>query len=240
MNQHRDRPSSSFIKLEMSRNAAPPRQVLRAPATESTGFLTSVEDEMVDQRQENKLTKKTEEAFRETGEQAAEQTRRIGLAAASAGEDMSQVSADFLRQNAEIMQNAWRFGMEAVSVLMSRSTDQFGRTFGWRGDEAKQATDRSVQNTQTVLNSATAVSKGVNEISREYFQFARRQMETNIDRMNELWNCRTPHELAALQSEFVRDTVASALESSRRVADMSLKVADDAGKRIADNMQRAA
>jgi hypothetical protein len=28
MNQHRDRPSSSFIKLEMSRSAAPPRQSL--------------------------------------------------------------------------------------------------------------------------------------------------------------------------------------------------------------------
>jgi hypothetical protein len=30
------------------------------------------------------------------------------------------------------------------------------------------------------------------------------------------------------------------LESSRRVADMSLKVAEDAGKRISANMQRAA
>jgi phasin family protein len=95
-----------------------------------------------------------------------------------------------------------------------------------------------VRNTQTVMESATAVSKGANDISREYFQFARLQMEKNMDRLNELWRCRTPHELAAVQSDLIRDTMTGVLESGRRMADMSLKVADEAGKRIA--MQRAA
>jgi len=199
-----------------------------------------MEEAMVDTRQENKTTQKTEELVRQTGEQAAEQTRRIGLAAAKAGEDLSRVSADLLHQNAEMLQNTLRFGMEAVTEVMNRSTDQLGRTFGWTGDEAQQATERSVRNTQTIMDSATAVSRGVNEISREYFQFARRQMEKNMDRMNELWRCRSPHEFAAVQSDLVRDTMTGVFESGRRVADMSLKVADDAGKRIAGNMQRAA
>jgi hypothetical protein len=194
---------------------------------------------MADTRQE-KSSQKMEEAVRGTGEQAADQTRRVGLAAAKAGEDLSRVSADFLRQNTEILQNTWRFGMEAAAAVMSRSTDQLGRTFGWTGDEAQQAAERSVRNTHTVMDSAAAVSKGVNEISREYLQLARRQIENNMERMNELWRCRTAHELAAVQSDLIRETMTGALESSRRVADMSLKVADDAGKRIAENMQRAA
>ena len=197
-------------------------------------------DTRADTRQENKSSQKTEESFRGTGEQAAEQTRRIGQAAAKAGEDLSGVSADFLRQNTEMLQNTWRFGVETASAVMNRSTDQLGRTFGWTGDEAQQAAERSVRNTQTVMDSAAAVSKGMNEISREYFQFARRQMEKNMERLNELWRCRTPHELAAVQSDLIRETMTGALESSRRVADMSLKVADDAGKRISGNMQRAA
>jgi Phasin protein len=164
----------------------------------------------------------------------------LGMAAAKAGEEVSRVSADFLNQNAEMVQNSWRFGMEAVTEAMNRSTDHLGRTFGWTGDEAQQATERSVRNTQSVMESATTVSKGLNEISREYFQFARRQMEKNMDRMTELWRCRTPHEFAAVQSDLIRDTMTGVLESSRRVADMSLKVADDAGKRIANNVQRAA
>jgi hypothetical protein len=198
-----------------------------------------MEDGMADTRHENK-SNRPEELTRQAGEQAAEQTRRIGMAAAKAGEEVSRVSADFLNQNAEMVQNSWRFGMEAVTEAMNRSTDHLGRTFGWTGDEAQQATERSVRNTQSVMESATAVSKGLNEISREYFQFARRQMEKNMDRMNELWRCRTPHEFAAVQSDLIRDTMTGVLESGRRVADMSLKVADDAGKRIANNIQRVA
>jgi phasin family protein len=199
-----------------------------------------MEEGMADTRHESKSSQKAEETFRQTSEEAAEQTRRIGSAAAKAGEDLSRVSADLAHQNAEMLQNTWRFGVEAVSEVMNRSTDQFGRTFGWTGDEAQQATERSVRNTQTVMESATAVSKGANDISREYFQFVRRQMEKNLDRLNELWRCRTPHELTAVQSDFIRDAMSGALESGRRMADMSLKVADEAGKCIAGSMQRAA
>ena len=202
--------------------------------------MKAEDNEMADTRQENKSSQKTEESVRQTGEHAAEQTRRIGQAAARAGEDLSQVSADFVRQNAETMQNACRFGMEAATTVMNRSADQFGRSFGWTGDEAQRATERSVRNTQTLMESATAVNRGLNEISREYFQFVVHQMETNMARLNELLNCRSPYELAAVQSDLVREAMTGALESSRRVADLSLKVAEDAGKRISGNMQRAA
>jgi hypothetical protein len=198
-----------------------------------------LEEKMADTRHEQK-THKNEESIRETGEQAAEQTRRIGLAAAKTGEDLAQVSADLLRQNTETMRNAWRFGVEAVTVVMNRSTDQFGGVFGYTGEEAQQAAEKSVRNTQSVMDSARAVSKGLNDVSREYFQFAQRQIEHNMDLMNELWRCRTPHEFAAVQSDLIRDTMTGALESGRRVADMSLKVADDAGKRITAYTQRAA
>jgi uncharacterized protein YllA (UPF0747 family) len=197
-----------------------------------------MEEGMADTRHD-KSTQKPEELSRQTSDQAAEQTRRMGIAAKTS-EEVSRVSADLLNQNAEMLQNTWRFGLETVTEAMNRSSDHLGRTFGWTGDEAQQATEISVRNTQSVMESATAVSKGLNEISREYFQFARRQMEKNMDRMNELWRCRTPHEFAAVQSELIRDTMTGAIESGRRVADMSLKVADDAGRRITSNVQRAA
>jgi hypothetical protein len=48
--------------------------------------------------------------------------------------------------------------------------------------------------------------------------------------MNELWRCRTAQDVAAVQSDLVRETMGSVLETCRRVADMSLKLADDAAK----------
>ena len=58
-----------------------------------------------------------------------------------------------------------------------------------------------------------------------------------MDRLNELWSCRTPQDFAAVQSDMMRETVETVLESSRRIADMSVKMADDAGKQINENME---
>jgi hypothetical protein len=88
------------------------------------------------------------------------------------------------------------------------------------------------------MYSATAVAKGMNGVSREYFGFVRQQIERSMDRMNELWRCRTPHDFAAVHSDLVRDTIGSALDTSRRMADMSLKVADDAGNHITQTIER--
>lgn len=206
---------------------------------------------MANPRQEDKHTQAMEDAGRRFGDKAAEQTTRIGQAAADqtsgvgqaaaeAGEQVARASADLIKQNVETMQDAWRFGLETASSAMGRSTEQLGRTLGVSGDglqQATEATQRSARNAQTVLYTGTAAAKVMSGISREYFQMVRRQLEKNLDRMNELWTCRTPQDFAAVQSDIVRETVETALESSRRVADMSLKMADDAGKQIKQGVE---
>ncbi len=200
---------------------------------------------MANPRQEDKFTqnqenKSAEETVRRTGERAAEQTRRIGLAAGQAGEEMARVSANLFQQNAEIVQNTWRFGVDIATAMVGRSTDQLGRTLGLSGDEAQEAAERSARNAETILHSASAVTKGMNGISREYFDMVRQQFENNMQRMNELWRCRSPQDVAAVQTDLVREAVTGALESGRRMADMSLRLADDAGMQMAQTMQRAA
>lgn len=189
-------------------------------------------------RQEEKSTQNNEDAVRRTSEQAAEQPRRIGLAAAEATEQVAKTSANLFQQNAEFLQNTWRFGVDVAAAIVGRSTDQFGRTLGLSGSEAQQATERSARNAESILYSATAVSKGLNGLSQEYFHFVRRQLETNMDRMNELWRCRTPHDVVAVQSDLVGDALGTVLESSRRMADMSLKLTEDAATHMTENMER--
>jgi hypothetical protein len=174
------------------------------------------------------------------GQAAAEQTTRVGQAAAEAGEEVTRVGADLLRQNAETLQNALRLGLEMATAVMGRSTDQLSRTLGLSGTEAQPATERSARNAATILHSSTAVAKGMSGMSQEYFAFVRHQIESTMNSMNELWGCRTPQDVAAVQSDFVRETVESALDSSRRMANMSLKVADDAAKDMAQNTERRA
>jgi phasin family protein len=206
---------------------------------------------MANPRQEDKSTQGMEDAARRAGESAAErttrigqaaadQTARVGQAAAEAGEQVARAGADMLKQNVETLQNTWRSGLEAATSVMGRSSEQFGRTLGLSGEEAQKATEatqRSARNAQTLLYSGTAAARVMGGMSREYFQMVRHQVEKNMDHMNELWTCRTPQDFAAVQSDMVRETVETALESSRRIADMSLKMADETEKQIKQSME---
>lgn len=203
---------------------------------------------MANPRQDDKSTQGMEDAARRAGESAAEQTTRIGQAtadqtarvgqaAAEAGEEVARASANLLKQNVETLQNAWRFGLEAATSVMGRSTEQFGRTLGLSGEGVQEATERSARNAQTLLYTGTATAKVIGGMSREYLQMVRHQVEKNMDHMNELWTCRTPQDFAAVQTDMVRETVETALESSRRIADISLKMADETGKHIKQSME---
>jgi phasin family protein len=206
---------------------------------------------MANPRQEDKSTQGMEDAARRASDRAAEQTTRIGQAAADqtsrvgqaaaeTGEQVARASADMLKQNVETLQNAWRFGLETATSAMGRTAEQLGRTLGVSGEgvqQATEATERSARNAQTLLYSGTAAARVMGGMSQEYFQMVRHQVEKNMDHMNELWACRTPQDFAAVQSDMVRETVETALESSRRIADMSLKMADETGKQIKQTME---
>jgi phasin family protein len=203
---------------------------------------------MTNPRQEEKSTHGMEDVTRRAGERTAEQTSRIGQAAADqtarvgqaaadAGEEVARASADLIKQNVETLQNACRFGLDAATSVMGRSTEQFGRTLGLSGEGAQQATERSARNAQTVLYTGTAAARVMSGMSREYFQMVQHQVEKNMNHMNELRACRTPQDFAAVQSDMVRETVETALECSRRIADMSVKMAEDTGKHIKQSME---
>jgi hypothetical protein len=194
---------------------------------------------MANPRQEDKANQTAEEAFRRTSESAAEQTRNIGETAVKSGEEVVRAGADFFQQNAQTLQNALRFGLDTTTAVMGRSNDQFNRTMGLSGNEAQQATERSARNAASVLHSSAAVAKVMSDMSSDYFTFIRQQMETTMERMNRLWGCRTPQDVAAVQSDLMRETVESAVEGTRRIADMSLKAAD-AAKQSAQNTARSA
>jgi phasin family protein len=207
---------------------------------------------MANPRPENNSTQGMEDAARRAGERAADQTTRvgqaaadqtarIGQAAAEAGEDVARASADMLKQNVETLQNTWRDGLEVATSVMGRSSEQFGRTLGLSGEElqkATEATERSARNAQTLLYSGTAAARVMGGMSQEYFQMVRHQVEKNLDQMTKLLTCRTPQDFAAAQTDMVRETVETALESSRRIADMSLKMADETRNQIKQTMEQ--
>jgi phasin family protein len=60
----------------------------------------------------------------------------------------------------------------------------------------------------------------------------RERLAKNVEAMNRLAGCRSVQDLITVQSEIVRDRFGHALESNRRIAEVSIRVADEAARII--------
>lgn len=159
-----------------------------------------------------------------------EQTAQMARSATEAGEEAARVGAEMLKRNAETINKAWRSGQETASAL----SDQLGRTLGVAGNEAQLVAERSARNAERIIKSTAAVSEFINGMSQEYSDFARSQVQKSMDRMNDLWRCRTPQEVLAVQTDVLRDALESALEIGRRMN----KLADDTTGRATQDLGR--
>ena len=91
---------------------------------------------------------------------------------------------------------------------------------------------RSAQNLEAVSQASTVLSKGAQEISREWFDVMQDRLAKNIDAINRLAGCRSLQDFLTVQSEITRDRLGDAVNSGRRIAEVSLRVADEAAKVI--------
>jgi hypothetical protein len=152
----------------------------------------------------------------------ADETSRSARTFADVSERNAQGGADIVRRNADAIQQAWQSGSE----LATRSTEQFARALGITGEEAQQARQQSSRNLETVAQSSALLAKAIQDISHECFEFARKRMAHNLDWFDALMRCRTPQELAIVQSDFVRDNLEDLLQTARRMGEVSVRMAD--------------
>lgn len=66
------------------------------------------------------------------------------------------------------------------------------------------------------------------------------RFQKNAEGVTRLAQCRTLPDLAAAQSDLVRDNLQQLIDVTRRVAERSMQVADEAGKAIAAEKKQAA
>jgi len=174
------------------------------------------------------------EAVQEAPREGAEHSGGIAQISADASERAARAGTEILQRSAETVQEALQSSAKIAARLTERSADQFGRVFGISVDEAHKAAQKSSDNLDAIIQSSSVLAEVTQSISREWVNFTRERMEQNFNRIDSLLLCRTPQEVAALQTEFLRDNLESFLHCARWIAEKYMQITDEATKRTAE------
>jgi hypothetical protein len=163
-------------------------------------------------------------------DEAARTTRAVTDEAARVGEQTARAGADVARRGAEVARDTFQTGLNTASESFQRMADQFTNVLGFNGPQAEELARRSSQNIQAVTEAGSVLARGAQEISQEVFA------------VNQLARVRSVQDFVAVQSDLARDNLEQVIEVNKRVAETSLRIAEEAGRVIQAqaNRRRAA
>ncbi len=179
----------------------------------------------------------TTDVGKETRRTADHQSAHTVHSMADATERTVRISADSARRGAESAEAMWREGTEAASRIGQRSMNQLSRIMGLSGEAARESIERTSGNMQAVLQSVSDFAGGLQDVTGEWMRCTQRQVEHNLDHMEELGQCRTLHDLLALQTQMVRENMETLLQGVQRTSERSTQIAGRAVRRLSEAAQ---
>lgn len=96
------------------------------------------------------------------------------------------------------------------------------------GVEGAQTVVRAMQG--AVAQSGTAVARGLQDVSLEVFERSQQRLQRNLDGLQALARCRTMTDLVEVQRSLLRDNLEQTVENSRRIAELTIQMADEAAR----------
>ncbi|WP_162003367.1 phasin family protein [Microvirga tunisiensis] len=185
---------------------------------EANAIAETVEDEMANidetKRSEARRSREQVEAVQRVTEDVADTLR--------AGVESAQTMA-------QAMQEAVSNSFSAFSELARRST---GQNLDQPDGTTRGLTEEAAHNLRAVAQSSTVLSRGLQEVSREVVSRSQQRLQRNLDGVQALARCRSITDLVEVQSSLLRDNLEQTLESSRRLAELTLQMTDEATKTV--------
>src|SRR5215207_5958148 len=165
-------------------------------------------------------------------DEAARTARTVTDEAARVGEQTTRAGADVFRRGTETARDTMQSGLNTASETFQRVSDQFTKVLGFNGPQAEELARRSSQNLQAVSQASTVLARGAQEVSQEVIHLVQDRLQKNIDAVNRIAGVRSVQDFVAVQSDLVRDGLQQVIDTNRRIAELSVRVADEAARAI--------
>jgi phasin family protein len=186
--------------------------------------LSQDEDLMATRNENNDQNRAADEAAR-TARTVTDETARVGEQTARAG-------ADIARRGTETARNVMEQGLNTVNETVRRMSDQVTQVLGFNGPQSEELIRRSSKNLQAVSEASTVLARGAQEVSREVIQLVQDRLQKNVEAVSRLAGTRSVQDFVAVQSDLVRDGLQQAIDTNKRIAELSVRVADEAARAI--------
>jgi len=181
---------------------------------------------------ENEQTPPAAEAEQNAADEAARAAAAVVDEVAAAIEDLTRASADATRHDVETTRDTVQVGLNTAVQALERAADQVTKVVGFTGPEAETLACRSSANLEAVAQASTVLARGAQEVSQELLGLAQERSRTAMEGLSRLAACRSVQALMAAQSDLLRDNVALAIHTNRRIAALSVRVADEAAQAL--------
>ena len=165
-------------------------------------------------------------------DEAARTARTVTDEAARVGEQTARAGADVFRRGTETARDNLQSGLNTATQSFQRINDQFTQALGFNGPQAEELARRSSQNLQAVSQASTVLMKGAQEVSREVFSLVQDRLQKNVDAVSRIAGTRSVQDFVAVQSDLVRDGLQQVIDTNKRIAELSVQVADEAARTI--------
>jgi phasin family protein len=153
--------------------------------------------------------------------------------------DRAKVAGEHIRDNAEKAQNAMRSGLNSASENTRRFTDQVTQAYGITGEGREELTRQGAQSLEMMTQASTMLTRGVQDLSREWFSLTQERLQKNVEDFGVLARCQSLPDFMAAQSTIMRHNLEQTIEGTRRIAEVATQVANEAGQTLKAETKKA-
>src|SRR4051812_18427063 len=165
-------------------------------------------------------------------DEAARTARTVTDEAARVGEQTARAGADMARRGTEATRDTMQAGLNTASETFQRMADQVTKVLGFNGPQSEELARRASQNLQAVSQASSVLARGAQEVSREVIQLVQDRLQKNVEAVNRLAGTRSVQDFVAVQSDLARDGLQQVIDTNKRIAELSVRVADEAARAI--------